>query len=267
MPRYTRGPIGDIASAQWLTTRSVGSASLYASDRPIDCFFALTQREFLKSQHFQLRWMALLFLDYIGAVLRVAWALGAPAPKIHTTKNLKIVQECSNSIPSTVETDTLHCLDYLPGTDLVNAFATDGSNLYKKKMEDAPMAGVLCPQNICKTYKLWWMVLFFLNFINAAELAATRKTDKYNSLVGIYIVQPLAFNTVRPINSSDLQFLMNQVAISREFLTTDVKPLSFCNVSLFASNAAFLFIFRTTGSQGLIVAPAVFNFLFQPMGD
>ena len=42
---------------------------------------------------------------------------------------------------------------------------------------------------------------------HAAELAATRKTDKYASLAGTYVVQPLAFETMGPINSSGLQFL------------------------------------------------------------
>ena len=35
---------------------------------------------------------------------------------------------------------------------------------------------------------------------HAAELAAIRKTDKYNSLTGIYTVHPLAFETMGPIN-------------------------------------------------------------------
>jgi len=42
---------------------------------------------------------------------------------------------------------------------------------------------------------------------HAAELAATRKTDKYASLAAAYIVQPIAFETMGPINSSGLQFL------------------------------------------------------------
>jgi len=42
---------------------------------------------------------------------------------------------------------------------------------------------------------------------HAAELASTRKMDKYASLAGNYIVQPVAFETFGPINSSGLQFL------------------------------------------------------------
>ena len=42
---------------------------------------------------------------------------------------------------------------------------------------------------------------------HAAELASARKQDKYANLTSSYLFQPIAFETVGPINSSGLLFL------------------------------------------------------------
>ena len=41
----------------------------------------------------------------------------------------------------------------------------------------------------------------------SAEMAADKKTDKYATLAATHIFQPIAFETLGPINSSGVEFI------------------------------------------------------------
>ena len=61
---------------------------------------------------------------------------------------------------------------------------------------------------------------------SAAELAADRKLQKYSNLPDFYLFQPIAMETLGPINNSAIEFL-SELGRRLEMISGDLRERSF----------------------------------------
>jgi hypothetical protein len=105
---------------------------------------------------------------------------------------------------------------------------------------------------------------------HAAELAASRKVDKYATLSGSYIVQPVAFETLGPINTSGLQFL-TELGRRISFVSGDARETSFLfqrlSICIQRFNAiAFSLSFEPPAAIDSQPLPLILTLVFSPLG-
>jgi len=72
----------------------------------------------------------------------------------------------------------------------------------------------------------------------AAEMAASRKLAKYVSFLASYLVQPIALETLGPINESAVEFLILWATESRQSLPTTSRDNSLDRFAAFQCNFA-----------------------------
>ena len=99
----------------------------------------------------------------------------------------------------------------------------------------------------------------------SAEKAADKKTDKYATLAATHIFQPIAFETLGPINSSGVEFI-DDIGHRLQAVSGDLRAGSFlwqrlsCSVSMQCACSAPLRHFAMVNQT----ITFVFNLAFSP---